>query len=238
MTEPDAKADAAASAATIPEIPDDAVEAMLRMLITYQDRSTIKAIIAAPSSRINIAPDQIDAAMAEARRRLTVAADYHRDEEVAKAVARLDDLYEKAATTPDDNGRVDVRAAMGAQHQKNRLLGLYRSIYAPPVGEESTPDTTDTDADGPPTAHPRAAAQPVAYDELIDAIDAHLEPLALAETINDTDVDVIRRAAEEIESLRRRLARPKKKKAAKKKAKKKPRRRAAESAEKKRKPTL
>jgi hypothetical protein len=57
--------------------------------------------------------------VAEARQRITVAADYTRDEQLGKAITRLDDLYAKSVTAHD------TRTALQAQRELNRLLGLY-----------------------------------------------------------------------------------------------------------------
>ena len=57
--------------------------------------------------------------VAEARQRITVAADYARDEQLGKAVMRLDDLYAKSIAAQD------TRTALQAQRELNRLLGLY-----------------------------------------------------------------------------------------------------------------
>jgi len=57
--------------------------------------------------------------VAEARQRITVAADYTRDEQLGKAVMRLDDLYAKSIAGQD------ARTALQAQRELNRLLGLY-----------------------------------------------------------------------------------------------------------------
>ena len=57
--------------------------------------------------------------VAEARQRITVAADYARDEQLGKAVMRLDDLYAKSIAGQD------ARTALQAQRELNRLLGLY-----------------------------------------------------------------------------------------------------------------
>ena len=55
----------------------------------------------------------------EARQRITIAADYTRDEQLGKAVMRLEDLYAKSIAGQD------VRTALHAQKELNRLLGLY-----------------------------------------------------------------------------------------------------------------
>ena len=63
----------------------------------------------------------------QARKRITVAADYTRDEQLGKAVIRLDDLYAKSIAAQD------TRTALQAQRELNRLLSLYadaRRLFA------------------------------------------------------------------------------------------------------------
>lgn len=62
--------------------------------------------------------------VSEARQRITVAADYARDEQLGKAVMRLDDLYAKSIAAHD------TRTALQAQRELNRLLGLYAAADA------------------------------------------------------------------------------------------------------------
>lgn len=63
--------------------------------------------------------DSSKGAVQDARKRLTVAADYARDEQLGRAVMRLDDLYAKAIAGQDP------RTALQAQRELNRLLNLY-----------------------------------------------------------------------------------------------------------------
>jgi hypothetical protein len=65
--------------------------------------------------------------------RSTVAADYARDEQLGKAVMRLDDLYAKSIAAQD------TRTALQAQRELNRLLCLYSAGEkgaAPGQGED------------------------------------------------------------------------------------------------------
>jgi hypothetical protein len=55
----------------------------------------------------------------EARRRIIVSADYNRDEQLGTAIARLNDLYAKSIKVND------VKTALHAQRELNRLMGLY-----------------------------------------------------------------------------------------------------------------
>ena len=63
--------------------------------------------------------DQARITVAEARKRITVAAEFTRDEQLGKAVMRLENIYSKATA---DN---DTRTALQAQRELNRLLSLY-----------------------------------------------------------------------------------------------------------------
>lgn len=57
--------------------------------------------------------------IARARKRITLAADYKRDEQVGMAVIRLGEIYTKAA------GSEDWRTALQAQREINKLMSLY-----------------------------------------------------------------------------------------------------------------
>jgi hypothetical protein len=74
-------------------------------------------------------PDAAKRVVAEARQRITVAADYARDEQLGKAVMRLDDLYAKSIAGQD------TRTALQAQRELNRLLGLYGMAESSPAGD-------------------------------------------------------------------------------------------------------
>jgi len=64
-------------------------------------------------------PEDARRIVAEARKRITVAADYTRDEQIGRAVMRLDDLYAKSIAGHD------IKTALQAQREVNRLLDLY-----------------------------------------------------------------------------------------------------------------
>jgi hypothetical protein len=63
--------------------------------------------------------------VAEARRRITIAADYKRDEQVGTAFFRLNDLYARSLKVQD------VKTALAAQKELNKLLGLYPAAAQP-----------------------------------------------------------------------------------------------------------
>jgi len=57
----------------------------------------------------------------EARKAITLSADYVRDEQLNKAVSRIETLHKKSFTAKD------YKTALQAQKELNRLLGLYGS---------------------------------------------------------------------------------------------------------------
>jgi len=71
------------------------------------------------TSNMSVPPEQAEAVVKEARRRLTVAADFDRDEEIGKAVLRLEDLFRTSLLAKD------TRTALQAQRELSRLLRLY-----------------------------------------------------------------------------------------------------------------
>jgi hypothetical protein len=66
-----------------------------------------------------VRPEDAKKVVSEARKRITVAADYTRVEQIGRAVMRLDDLYAKSIAGKD------LRTALQAQREVNRLLDLY-----------------------------------------------------------------------------------------------------------------
>jgi hypothetical protein len=102
-----------------------------------------------------VSPDQVGQIVEDARKRITVAADYTRDEQLGKAVMRLEDLYAKSMAGQD------IRTALQAQRELNRLLSLY--------ADARRADTTDDDSD---TAILR---------KQLELIAAYLVPLKLAD---------------------------------------------------------
>ncbi|MBE3069024.1 MAG: hypothetical protein IMZ66_02180, partial [Planctomycetes bacterium] len=97
---------------------DDAgelIDRVLRILCRVPDAAQAARVCAAT---LGLSGEALDAALRAARERLTRAAAVHRDEELVKAIARLNACYEKAMT---EGG---IHAAIAAQRELNRLLAL------------------------------------------------------------------------------------------------------------------
>jgi len=103
-------------------------------------------------AKLDVDPAQVKAVIAEARRRLTVAADYNRDELLGTALTRLNDLYSRCLRQQNEAKALDV------QREINRLTGLY----------------------GRPAAAAGDGADGEAAEELAAVVE-HLLPLKLAD---------------------------------------------------------
>lgn len=161
---------------------DAAVNSVLVMLSGGASEAAILAGAEAVAKTLGLTPADLPAVIAEARKRLTLAAEYNRDEQLGKAIQRLNDLYAKGVAKGED-----LKTALAAQRELNRLMGLAMPPAAKPPG------------DAPPSDEP--ARPPGSLDELTAAIDEHLEPVLPA---NDaaTYADRIREAGEMIRTLK------------------------------------
>jgi len=83
----------------------------------------------AAAEQLDMSPADVTAAIAEARRRITLAADYRRDEQLGLAIRRLNHCYATAQRVGD------VRAAITAQRALNELLTLDAAPPAVDAGD-------------------------------------------------------------------------------------------------------
>lgn len=119
-------------------------KAILAIVAGASDAAIVAALVAD-----GIRPAQVDRILAEARRQITLAADYRRDEALGKAIARLEQLY-KQALKEDQAGP--------ALHALKELHKLQR-LYDPPGAGEM--------------------AEASASEKELEAVRAHLEALQL-----------------------------------------------------------
>ena len=78
-------------------------------------------------AKLSIPTEEVDAVINEARRRITVAADYNRDEQLGTAISRLNDIYSRSI-----RGK-DIKTALTAQRELNKLMDLYREATSDPL---------------------------------------------------------------------------------------------------------
>ena len=107
-------------------------------------------------AKLDVDPAAVRAVVAEARKRLTLAAEYNRDELLGTALTRLNDLYSRCIRAGADGNGPNLSKALDVQREINRLAGLYRQPSL--AGLDSGPD-----ADG----------------EELEAVRAYLLPLGL-----------------------------------------------------------
>lgn len=119
-------------------------------------------------------PTQAAALVSEARTRITLAAEYVRDEQLGQAVLRLNDLYAKASVAGN------VATALQAQRELNKLLRLYGADEQSPNGK---PEEIE--------------AQGLAV--IVELVEGHLFPLRLTDEGDPVEehariaADIIRR---------------------------------------------
>ena len=162
-----------------------------------------QAVVDACREKLQIPPERIEEAIDTARRRITRAAEYDRDEVLGEAINRLDDLYQRALRVQD------VKTALAAQREKDRLLLGAVAPSPDPPAEPGDADGDPARADG--MEHAELAALVRAIEEALDLLDLDASDADL------TDADVIRLAGLEIQQHRNRQKRAKAKKAKAKK---------------------
>ena len=172
-----------------------------------------QAVVDACTEKLQIPQTKVEGAMAKARRLITRAAEYDRDEILGEAISRLDDLYQRSLRVQD------IKTALAAQREKDRLLlGMVA-----PGGEPGRDPGPETQGDPEPTGDPkRGYIESDQLASIVAAIESDIEPLSLlTDNIHITDAELISLAGEEIRRYRRKEKRANAKPRAKKpKAKK------------------
>lgn len=101
-----------------PRLPSRAkIDKVLILISNLRDDSAVETACRRKPLSLTVAVARV--AIVEARRRLTLAADYKRDEEVGSALLRLRTLYASAVR------KKDPRTALSIQREISKLLGLY-----------------------------------------------------------------------------------------------------------------
>ncbi|MBN2584985.1 MAG: hypothetical protein JXL80_18130 [Planctomycetes bacterium] len=117
---------------------------------------------AACIAKLDVPAENVKAVIADARKRLTLAAEYNRDEMLGTALTRLNDLYGRCIRAGADGNGPNLAKALDVQREINRLAGLYRG-----------PGAGSTAGEGG-TVESEAAAE-------LAAIGEYLLPLELAD---------------------------------------------------------
>jgi hypothetical protein len=148
--------------ATIPPAPlpavdvaPDKIDKVTLLLVSGLSRETI---LAAAQAKLGLSAADAEKAISEARRRITLAADYNRVEQIGTGVTRLNDLYARCTQAQD------LKTALACQRELHKLLDLYATADQPNA----------------PTAGNADAGDAEQLRKELAAIREHLEPLGLA----------------------------------------------------------
>jgi len=121
--------------------------------------------------KLAISATSLPSIIAAARRKITLAADYNRDEQIGTAVTRLNDIYSRSLRS------LDNRTALAAQKELSKLLDIYKPRNSEPVNK------VNVDA-----------------IKILDLVKSHLIPLGLTTDVTPID-EHARIAAETIRDM-------------------------------------
>ena len=102
---------------------DPAIDRVLLWMVSGLSGADLETACVA---KLDVDPSQVKAVVAEARKRLTLAAEYNRDELLGTALTRLNDLYSRCIRAGSDGNGPNLAKALDVQRELNRLTGLYR----------------------------------------------------------------------------------------------------------------
>lgn len=115
-------------------IPADVVDKTIVLLATIRSAADVYRYAIDATKGLGLSPVEADAAIAEARRKIHLAAAVDHDFELGKAQTRLADLFQKATKTQD------YKTALAIQKELNRLLALYPNRATITAGDGQAED--------------------------------------------------------------------------------------------------
>lgn len=90
-------------------------------------------------THLGLSEDKAKEAVSEARKKLTLAADFARDEQLGTAITRLNNIYTIAMRVDD------IKTALQAQRELNKLMNLYGGPTNDNINiDEEMADTLET----------------------------------------------------------------------------------------------
>ncbi len=104
------------------EVNDSTIERVLLWMVYGLAGADLESACVA---KLDVDPSQVRSVIAEARKRLTLAAEYNRDELLGTALTRLNDLYSRCIRTAGEGSGPNLAKALDVQREINRLTGLY-----------------------------------------------------------------------------------------------------------------
>ena len=152
---------------------DSTIERVLLWMVSGLSGADLETACVA---KLDVDPSLVKDVIAEARKRLTLAAEYNRDELLGTALTRLNDLYSRCIRAGADGNGPNLAKALDVQREINRLVGLYRQTsLLPGQGTEGGGEASDelraigehllplglADENHPLREHARLAAQSI-----------------------------------------------------------------------------
>ena len=152
---------------------DSTIERVLLWMVSGLSGADLETACVA---KLDVDPSLVKDVIAEARKRLTLAAEYNRDELLGTALTRLNDLYSRCIRAGADGNGPNLAKALDVQREINRLVGLYRQTsLLPGQGAEGGGEASDelraigehllplglADENHPLREHARLAAQTI-----------------------------------------------------------------------------
>ena len=104
------------------DVTDSTIERVLLWMVYGLAGADLESACVA---KLDVDPSQVRSVIAEARKRLTLAAEYNRDELLGTALTRLNDLYSRCIRTAGEGSGPNLSKALDVQREINRLTGLY-----------------------------------------------------------------------------------------------------------------
>ena len=115
-----------------PDLAEEIISKAVLLLISLRDEADVRA---ACSAELGADAATIGHLVAEAKRRIVLAAKFDRAEELGKAAQRSDQLYEMAVSTND------YTAGNSIERDRRRLLDLYPRLTGPTANTDSQATT-------------------------------------------------------------------------------------------------
>jgi hypothetical protein len=142
-----------ASAAAETAGPPAGADALDKVILLVVSGLSAAAITTACTAKLQLQADQVPALIAEAQRRIVLAAAFDRTREIGTAITRLTDLYNRCLRVQD------VKTALGAQREINHLLDLYRTETPAAVDSDQAFSMPEDPWSPPPTTTKRKRAR-------------------------------------------------------------------------------
>ena len=111
------------------DIPRETFDRIVLLLVSLQSVAAVKT---ACIEKLGLTDDQAEAAIEHAKKAIIDAAEIDKDKARGEAILRLNDLYERSLRVQD------VKSALAAQKELNRLLGLLARSKAAEEGTAGT----------------------------------------------------------------------------------------------------